>query len=459
MRHAWPELTRELEREFVDWMTPFLEALGHKARRHWAPLYLRGLIAPGERKSVEPLAARVAPDDYQQLHHFVCASRWDPAPLERVLVTKAQALVGGPNAVLVIDDTTLPKHGIHSVGVTHQYSGQLGKRTTCQLLVSLTLAREEVPVCIALRLWLPESWTADAARCAAAGVPAARAARHRLKWEIALEELDRVRAAGAVFGLVLADAGYGACGEFRRGLAERGLRFAVGILGTNHVYPRAATLVGRAPRQYGRPPIHRVPSHPSAAARAVLAAVPRRIWRRVTWRAGSYGPLSARYAAIRVRVAEGARGVGSARPPGAEVWLVGEWRDDGERKYYVTNLPPATPLRTLVRAIKRRWICEQGHQQMKEELGLDHFEGRSWTGLHHHALLTMIAFAFLQHLRLRAVRARGQNRAARARAAPTTLTAGDSPRRPRHHRATAPRAMPDLSHAHRRAASRVEVAE
>jgi len=213
-RAAW-------EGHFGEWTAPFLDALGHKARRRWAPVYLRGLIAPGERKSVQPLAARVAPDDYEQLYHFVCTSAWDTAPLEQVLVAQAEALVGGPEAVLIIDDTTLPKRGMHSVGVVHQYSGQLGKRTPCQLLVSLTLARHEVPVCVALRLFLPEAWTSDPDRCAAAGVPPVRYTTHRTRWEIALEELDRVRAAGATFGLVLADAGCGGCP------AEQGSRHTV----------------------------------------------------------------------------------------------------------------------------------------------------------------------------------------------------------------------------------------
>jgi SRSO17 transposase len=190
--------------EFEAWLAPFLARLGRKEQRRWAPAYLRGLLGPGERKSVEPMAARVAPGDVQQLHHFVAASPWATAPLEDELVKAADRLVGGPDAVLVIDDTALVKQGRHSVGVARQYCGQLGKRANCQALVSLTLARGEVPVGVALRLFLPEGWAEDTARRAKAGVPVDVSGRP--KWRIALDELDRVRAAGARFGGVVADA-------------------------------------------------------------------------------------------------------------------------------------------------------------------------------------------------------------------------------------------------------------
>jgi SRSO17 transposase len=237
--------------EFDAWLEPFLAALGHNARRTWAPLYLRGLLGPGARKSAEPLAARVAPADVQQLHHFVSASTWPTESLEAVLAAKADELVGGPDAVLVIDDTALPKQGRHSVGVARQYCGQLGKRANCQVLVSLTLARADVPVPVGLRLYLPEAWCADAERRRRADVPGALG--HRPKWRIALDEIDRPLAAGVRFGCVLADAGYGACAAFRRGLAERGLIFAVGVLATQKVYPADVTVaVPAGKRPVGR---------------------------------------------------------------------------------------------------------------------------------------------------------------------------------------------------------------
>src|SRR3954466_2834208 len=228
------------EAELGRWLGPFLARLGRKEQRRWAPFYVKGLILPGERKSVEPMAARVAPGDLQQLHHFVSTSPWATAPLEDELVKAADRLVGGPEAVLVIDDTALVKQGRHSVGVKRQYCGQLGKRANCQSLVSLTLARAEVPVGVGLRLFLPEDWCGDATRRAAVGVPGTVA--YRPKWAIALDEIDRVLASGARFGHVLADAEYGRAAEFRAGLAERKLAYAVGIMPAQQVYPADVTL-------------------------------------------------------------------------------------------------------------------------------------------------------------------------------------------------------------------------
>src|SRR5246127_2925993 len=179
------------ERELGRWLKPFLERLGHKSRRRMCPLYVAGLIGPGDRKSVQPMAQRFAPGDYDQLHHFVAAGVWDAAPLQAELLVQADRLVGGDDAVLVIDDTALPKKGSHSVGVAPQYASALGKTSNCQTLVSLTLARGEVPVMVALRLFLPESWTSDRVRLKRAGVPAEHRTA-RTKPEIALGEIDRM---------------------------------------------------------------------------------------------------------------------------------------------------------------------------------------------------------------------------------------------------------------------------
>src|SRR5947208_3706675 len=385
------------EEELARWLEPFLGRLRRREQRHWAPVYLKGLILPGERKSVEPMAARVAPGDLQQLHHFVSTSPWVTAPLEDELVRAADRLVGGPDAVLVVDDTALVKQGRHSVGVKRQYCGQLGKRANCQSLVSLTLARAEVPVGVGLRLFLPEDWCADAARRAAAGVPEAVA--YRPKGKVALDEIDRGLASGARFGAVLADPEYGRAAEFRAGLDERRLAYAVGILPAQKVYPVDVTLAFPARKPAGRPRKHPVPSAASAAAAALLEARPA-AFRAVSWRTGTQGPLEAEFAALRVRVADGPAVAGGRHLPGDEAWLVGEHRASGERKYYLSNLPPDATLEALAALIKARWACEQLHQQLKDELGLDHFEGRSWRGLHHHALLCLLAFAFLQHLRL-----------------------------------------------------------
>src|SRR6188768_2223524 len=221
--------------ELGRWLKPFLDRLGHKARRRMCPLYVAGLIGPGDRKSVQPMAERFAPGDYDQLHHFVSAGVWDAAPLEAVLI-QADRVVGGSNAMLVIDDTAVPKKGQHSVGVAPQYASSLGKTASCQTLVSLTLARGEVPVMVALRLFLPENWTGDRARLERAIVPAEyRTAR--TKPEIALAEIDKVIAAGMRFSCVLADAGYGLSAPFRQGLTTRGLAWAVGIPRHLKVYP------------------------------------------------------------------------------------------------------------------------------------------------------------------------------------------------------------------------------
>ena len=213
------------------WLAPFLAARGRKTRRHWAPFYLRGLLGPGDRKSLQPTAARLGLRGHDQLQHFIANPAWSDAPLWAELACTADRLVGGPDACLVVDDTALPKKGTLSAGVARQYCGALGKKANCQSLVSLTLARGEVPMLVALRLFLPDEWTGDAKRCAQAGVPEAKVTPCS-KGEIALAELDRARAAGVRFGTVLADAGYGSSAAFRHGLDARGLRWAVGIART-----------------------------------------------------------------------------------------------------------------------------------------------------------------------------------------------------------------------------------
>jgi SRSO17 transposase len=386
------------EAGFDRWLEPFLAALGHKGRRRWAPLYLRGLIGPGDRKSVQPMAGRVAPEDHEQLHHFIATSLWNTEPLEQVLAAKVDTLIGGEDAHLIVDDTALPKKGECSVGVAHQYCGALGKSANCQALVSLTLARDEVPIPIALRLYLPEAWATDRERRRKAAVP--ESISFRPKWQIALDEIKRVMAAGVSFGDVLADAGYGACAAFRQGLSELGLLWTVGVSADHLVFAKSVRAVVPA-----RPPLGRSPSRLRVSARSrkakdVIASLGSGAFETIQWRRGTKGPLRGDFAAIRIRVADGPAALTHRRGPGDEAWLICE-RRGSETKYYLSNRPQHTSLRTLARSIKARWSCEQAHQQLKEELGLDHFEGRSWHGLHHHALMTMIAFAFLQHLRLR----------------------------------------------------------
>ncbi len=427
------------EVELAQWLRPFVDRLGHKARRRMCPLYVMGLIGPGDRKSVQPMAERLAPGDYDQLHHFVAAGVWDAAPLETELLVQADKLGGGGDAVMVIDDTAVPKKGKHSVGVASQYASALGKNANCQTLVSLTLARDEVPVMVALRLFLPESWTSDLARLKRAGVPLEyRTAR--TKPEIALAEIDRVTAAGVRFGCVLADAGYGLSAPFRQSLTARNLAWAVGIPRHRKVYPVDVRLIWPVAKR-GRPRRRHVPDILSMPAEDMLADAK---WQTVSWRTGTKGKLKARFAAVRVRTADGPpqriKDKGRQHLPGDEAWLIGEHRASGEKKYYLANLPAATDLRTLAATIKARWICEQTHQQLKEELGLDHFEGRSWLGLHRHALMTMIAFAFLQHRRLKKAKREKKNQGTAA----ATKLAGCASRHRQAHRSTAAAAMPAL---------------
>jgi SRSO17 transposase len=383
------------------WLAPFVAALRHRTRARMCPLYVAGLIGPGDRKSVQPMAARAGEVCYDQLHHFVAAGVWDSSPLEAALLKEADSLVGDEAGFLVIDDTALPKKGRHSVGVAPQYASSLGKTANCQSLVSVTLASREVPVMVSLRLFLPESWTDDPERMARARVPKDRQTA-LTKPEIAIEEIDRVIASGARFGCVLADSGYGSSGPFRQALSERGLLWAVGLSRRQNVYPAGVALIFPV-AQTGKPRKYHIPDQPPVSAEALLAGGK---WQKVSWRRGTKGRLSCLFAARRVRVADGHkhRMLDNRMQcmPGDEVWLVGERRSTGEQKYYVSNLPADTTIKTLAATIKARWVCEQAHQQLKEELGLDHFEGRSWTGLHRHALMTMIAYAFLQSRRLKA---------------------------------------------------------
>ena len=411
-------------------MRRFWRRWGTRRGARMCPPYVAGLIGPGDRKSVQPMAAR----DRRRELRPACTTSSRPASgtprrWRRSCSREADRLVGGDDAWLIVDDTALPKKGARSVGVAPQYASALGKNANCQTLVSLTLASGEVPVhggpaAVPARE-LDERPRAPGAR--------RRARRHRqayrTKPEIALAEIDRLRAAGVRFGCVLADAGYGLSAPFRQALSERGLTWAVGI-------PRQPEgLSGRRgddlPRRGPRPPAQ------AARPRRNVGRRRRRCWtaargERSPGGAAPRGGSSARFAAVRVRVADGPPqrigDMGAQHLPGEEVWLVGERRSTGERKYYLSNLPADTPLKPLAGAIKARWVCEQAHQQLKEELGLDHFEGRSWTGLHRHALMTMIAFAFLQSRRLSQARREKKKSPARR------LSRAFQPYRPGHHR-------------------------
>src|ERR1700691_4586718 len=226
--HGAPTMEETWKFDLVRWLSPFLSAFRHKARARMCPVYVAGLIGAGDRKSVQPMAARDGEVGYDQLHHFIASGVWDAAPLDKALLTEADRMVGGADAWLIVEDTALPKKGEHSVGFWPQYASSLGKTANCQSLVSFSLASREGPVMVGLRVFLPERWTDDPERMARARVPEDR--RTALtKPEIAIEEIDRVIASGARFGCVLADSGYGSSGPFRQALSERGLRWGVGL--------------------------------------------------------------------------------------------------------------------------------------------------------------------------------------------------------------------------------------
>ena len=316
-------------RYFPSWFEPFLQTFRHAAQRTWAPIYSQGLCSTAHRKSMQPIASVVAPGKSDQLQQFITDSPWSTRPLETLLAQRAQQLVGGPDAVLIIDDTCLSKFGRSSVGVARQYSGQAGKVTNCQCLVSLTLAQHDLPVSLALRLFLPKEWTDDQQRCTAAGVPQ----EHLLpltKCAIALQELDRVRA-HVTFGMVLADAGYGTSAQFRQGLTARQLKWSVGIVRTQRVYPLGVRLIPVPKHFRGRRPKYPTTSHDRQSVEEVLNHA---CWQHLIWRHGSKGPLQGKFAAVYVRMADGQSDAQGSHLPGEVVWIIDEQRAGGERKYY-----------------------------------------------------------------------------------------------------------------------------
>ena len=371
-------------------------------------VYLHGLLLDGERKSIEPLSRRVPGGNEQNLQQFVNQSPWDAAPILAAYRARMAATFAREDGVIAVDDTGLPKQGRHSVGVARQYCGALGKTANCQVAVSLHYATRAADYPLALRLYLPESWTGAPERLAAARVPEGERA-FKAKWEIALDLLDGVRAEGLPHAVVVADAGYGAVTEFRDGLEQREERYIVGLLGDEVVLTELPRWVPHVPKGgRGRP-----------ATRAYLAAdAPRPVAIRelaeslartpVCWREGTKGKLEAKFAWVRVwpahRWQEGVPA--EAIPDGEEAarWLLVEWRKDGTIKYALSNLPPDTPIERAVLWWKERWQVERGYEQLKGELGLDHFEGRSWSGFHHHATMTFLAYGFLALERQRANR-------------------------------------------------------
>lgn len=432
------------EERFAYYLDLLIAAIGHADRAEPLRAYMTGLLLPGERKSVEPMAARIDPchvrQKHQSMHHFVAEAPWsDEAVLGATRTYALAALLNhGPMRAWIVDDTGLPKQGTHSVGVARQYCGQLGKTANCQVAVSLSLANEVASLPIAYRLYLPQEWAEDRARCAKVGVP--EEVSFQTKPQIALEQIRAAVQAGVPLGVVLADAGFGNGADFRAALTGLALEYAVGVLSTTSVWPEEQG--PRPPKPWrgrGRPPrrLRRDAVHQPVTVKE-LALEHRAQFRRVTWRAGTKGVLSGRFLALRVRAAHRDYTLATARD---EEWLLIEW-PKGEpepTKYVLSTLPKATALKRLVETVKLRWRIEHDYEELKQELGLNHYEGRGWRGVHHHATLTIAAYAFL-------VAERGRFSPSGAGGGTPRLKATRVPRgfRPRGSPAPARAACPDL---------------
>lgn len=384
---------KRLEQFLVD----LLEPVGRSERRRWGSVYVRGLLLDGERKSIEPIAQRLPEGNVQAIQQFIGQSPWDWNPVWEKLGQRMLAELEADPA-WVIDDTGFPKQGTHSVGVARQYSGTLGKTGNCQVAVSVHHVGEQGNVPLGWRLYLPESWAQDAERRKGAGIP--EDVVFRKKWELALEIIDQVRGWGVPDQVVLADAGYGDATELREGLEQRGLSYAVGITPQVGVWLQPPKLIVPEAKPTGRPPsaVRYGTQRPVMAQEAALKA---KGWKKVRWREGTKGWLESRFWAMRVQTSHRYQ---DGRPPGKPVWLLVEWpeSEDAPTKYSLCDLPANYTLRRLVRLVKCRWKIEQDYHQLKEELGLDHYEGRNWQGWHHHVTMVMLAHAFLTLETLRA---------------------------------------------------------
>jgi SRSO17 transposase len=393
--------SQDSEKRFECYIDALADVIGHADRRAPLQAYCEGLLLPGERKSVEPMAAVTAPArvaaQHQSLLHFVGQGPWS----DEAILAKVRDLVlpaverHGPIEAWIIDDTGFPKKGKHSVGVARQYCGQLGKRENCQVAVSLSIANHGASLPVAYRLYLSEDWAADAVGRHKVGVPAS--ITFRTKPEIALRQVKDALAAGIPPGVVLMDAGYGSDTDLRTGLAALGLSYSGGIMPNTSVWPAGAgplppkTWSGR-----GRRPsrLRRDAEHQPVEVRALAQTLPEDAWQTITWRDGTALPLTSRFARLRVRAAHRDYQLSESRP---EEWLLIEWPEgeDEPTKYWFSNLPEAIAFERLVDLTKLRWRIERDYQELKQEVGLGHYEGRGWRGFHHHATLCIAAYGFL----------------------------------------------------------------
>lgn len=392
---------RGSESRFAAYVEAITSALGHADR--FAPFqsYCAGLLLPGQRKSVEPMAARIHPARvraaHQSLHHFVAKADWSDEAVLAAVRTRVLPVIErrGPIRALIIDDTGFPKKGKHSVGVARQYCGQLGKQDNCQVAVSLSVANDHASLPIAWRLYLPREWADDPARRAEAGVPGDVV--FQTKTQIALDQLRAARVARIEAEVALLDAGYGNDTDLRDGITGIGLPYVVGIQSTTSLWPPGVEPLPPKPWSgRGRRPsaIRRGAEHQPVSAKQLALGLPKKAWRRVTWREGTNTRLASRFAAVRVRPAHRDYQRVAPRP---EEWCLIEWpADEAEpTKYWLSTLPPSVSRRALVNTAKLRWRIERDYQDLKQELGLGHYEGRGWRGFHHHATLCIAAYGFL----------------------------------------------------------------
>jgi len=392
---------RDAQTRFDRYVERLAEGVGHADRRRPLEAYVTGLLLGGERKSVEPMAAKVDPGNvsrtHQSMHHFVANAPWQDRVVLAIARDYALAELErhAPVGAWIVDDTAIPKKGKHSVGVTRQYCGVRGKQDNCQVAVSVSLANRTMSVPAAWRLYLPEGWAADPERRAAAGIP--DEVGFRKKWQIALEEIDELLAEDLPPAPVVADAGYGDATEFREGLTHRGFSYALGIKSATSVWsPGQQPLPPKHYSGVGRPPtsLRRDEEHRPVSVKALALSLPKRTWATVRWREGTKGTMRSRFAALRVRPAH--RDELRTEPRPVE-WLLVEWPHGAPEptKYWLSTVPEDVELDTLVSLAKIRWRIERDYQELKDELGLDHYEGRGWRGFHHHGTLCIAAYCFL----------------------------------------------------------------
>jgi len=382
-------------------MEGLAKAAGHADRTAPLKAYCAGLLLPGERKSVEPMAARLAPDNvrrmHQSLHHLVADAPWsDAAILEQVRSYAVSAMKReDPLLAWIVDDTGFPKKGSHSVGVARQYCGQVGKQENCRVAVSLSVATNSASVPVAFRLYLPEVWAKDDERRKQAGIP--DAVQFQTKPEIALEQIRQAVKDEVTPAPVLADAAYGNDGGFRAGLEELKLQYVVGVQSSTTVWPPGTgPLPAKLWSGQGRPPslLRRDGQHAPLSVKELALCLTDEDFHMVNWSPGTKGKLRSRFAAIRVRPAHRDYWRQTAHK---ELWLLIEWpkAEKEPTKYWLANLPLQISLKSLVLLAKLRWRIERDYEELKQELGLGHYEGRGWRGFHHHATLCIAAYGFL----------------------------------------------------------------